>query len=109
MTAEIHPYGEPLRTSEFAVRAKINEIVRAQNGELEPGFTLVRMGRFLAGGMGRYAAVKVVALRDDAPFPDAPFSIHTCILALGDDDPKLLLESGTYDLTLEQAAEEIAS
>lgn len=95
---------DPYRVTENVVRAEIAALNNA--GRFPGDIHLVKQGKFTPGGDGTYASVEAVCLRDDAPDPDRPFSVHTVVLkAEAEGVQGVVLINGRYDMTVEQAAE----
>lgn len=73
-----------------------------QDGEL----TLVTAeeGKFIPGGRGYYPSVWIICEREDAPFAGRSYSTHLAVVRVGEHSPTVLLQNGTYDLTLDEAS-----
>lgn len=98
---------DPMRVTENVVRAEITAL--NERGQFPKPYHLVKQGAFAAGGDDNYASVRVVCLTDEPVFEDSPFSVHLAVL-VADGEPEhvsVKLINGVYDLTVEQAAEEL--
>lgn len=71
------------------------QLKAADLGDLE----LITIGRFLPGREGEYPAFYVICSREEAPFAGRIYSIHTAVIR----ERSVSLQTGTYDLTLDEA------
>lgn len=97
---------DPYRVSERLVRAEIQSLNEA--GKFPEGFHLVKQGKFTPGDETSYASVRVVTLMDELPEDNRPFCTHTAVLYSDGENRHVYLIAGTYDLTVEEAAEALA-